>query len=37
MSERQIDMVLAGGRIPLRAAEAEASPREEIRPMQPEG
>jgi aconitate hydratase len=37
LSERQIDMILAGGRIPLRAAEAEATPREEIRPVQPEG
>ncbi|GAA4476900.1 aconitate hydratase [Enteractinococcus fodinae] len=40
LSERQVDMVLAGGRIPHRAAEkasSEETPEEEIRPMQPEG
>lgn len=37
LSERQVSMVLAGGRIPLRAAEAAETPPEEIRPVQPEG
>ena len=40
LSERQVDMVLAGGRIPHRAAEkagAAETPAEEIRPIQPEG
>ncbi|HEY4556727.1 MAG TPA: aconitate hydratase [Enteractinococcus sp.] len=37
LSERQVSMVLAGGRIPLRAAEVAETPPEEIRPVQPEG
>ena len=40
LSERQVDMVLAGGRIPHRAATKASSketPEEEIRPIQPEG
>ncbi len=40
LSERQVEMVLAGGRIPHRAAEkagAAETPEEEIRPIQPEG
>lgn len=39
LSERQVAMVLAGGRIPQRAAEEPGTetPEEEIRPIQPEG
>lgn len=38
LSDRQVEMVLLGGRIPQRAAQdTSAQPREEIKPAQPEG
>ena len=43
LSDRQVEMVLAGGRIPQRAAQGTGSksdtaePREEMKPIQPEG
>src|SRR5690625_2013993 len=38
LSDRQVEMVLAGGRIPQRAAQDEGeTPREEVKPAPPEG
>ena len=37
LSQRQVEMVLIGGRIPQRAAADTDQPREEIKPPQPEG